>query len=80
MACLSVRQFSRQFKNETGKTPARAVELLRIDAARASLESGADSIEQIARRTGFGHPERMRRAFLRYLGHPPQTYRMHHRE
>ncbi|CAQ84297.1 MULTISPECIES: GlxA family transcriptional regulator [Photorhabdus] len=80
VACLSVRQFSRQFKNETGKTPARAVELLRIDAARASLESGADSIEQIARRTGFGHPERMRRAFLRYLGRPPQTYRMHHRE
>jgi len=75
IACLSVRQFSRMFKAETGETPARAIERLRIEAARARLESGAGNIQQIAASVGFGTQERMRRAFIRWTGHPPQVIR-----
>ncbi|MGY2401739.1 GlxA family transcriptional regulator [Pseudomonas sp. SDO5271_S396] len=75
VAHLSPRQFSRLFRTETGQSPAKAVERLRIEAARLLLESGDHSIDIIARETGFGDPERMRRAFLRAFGQPPQMMR-----
>jgi transcriptional regulator GlxA family with amidase domain len=71
-AHLSPRQFSRSFRAETGQTPAKAVENLRVEAARLMLESGGHPIEVVARDTGFGDRERMRRAFLRAFGQPPQ--------
>lgn len=74
-AKLSPRQFARAFRAATGTTPAKAVEQLRVEAARAELETGAASIEIIATATGFGDAERMRRAFLRLLGQPPQALR-----
>jgi len=74
-AHLSPRQFSRLFRAETGQSPAKAVEHLRIEAARLMLESGSHSIDVVARETGFGDPERMRRAFLRAFGQPPQMIR-----
>lgn len=70
-ACMSPRHFARAFAADTGSTPARAVERLRVEAARAALESGAPSVKQVVRDCGFGHPERMRRAFVRLLGQPP---------
>lgn len=75
VAHLSPRQFSRLFRTETGQSPAKAIERLRIEAARLLLESGDHSIDIIARETGFGDPERMRRAFLRAFGQPPQMMR-----
>ena len=75
VACLSPRQFGRAFLAETGKTPAKAVERLRAEVARARIERGAEPIEMVARNVGFGDPERMRRAFLRVFGHPPQGIR-----
>jgi transcriptional regulator GlxA family with amidase domain len=72
---LSPRQFSRAFRAETGQSPAKAVEHLRIEAARLMLESGLHPIDVIARDTGFGDRERMRRAFLRAFGQPPQMIR-----
>lgn len=72
---LSPRQFARRFLAETGQTPAKAVERLRVEAARSEVETGRTPIEQIARRVGFGDQERMRRAFLRTLGQPPQALR-----
>ncbi|TVT92665.1 GlxA family transcriptional regulator [Pseudomonas sp. RGB] len=75
VAHLSPRQFSRLFRSETGHTPAKAIERLRIEAARLMLESGDHPIDIIARDTGFGDPERMRRAFLRAFGQPPQMMR-----
>lgn len=75
VAHLSPRQFSRLFRAETGQSPAKAIERLRIEAARLLLESGDHSIDIIARETGFGDPERMRRAFLRAFGQPPQMMR-----
>ncbi|MFP3248177.1 MAG: GlxA family transcriptional regulator [Paraburkholderia sp.] len=74
-AHLSPRQFSRTFRAETGQSPAKAVEHLRIEAARLMLESGLHPIEIVARDTGFGDRERMRRAFLRAFGQPPQVIR-----
>ncbi|RFU44715.1 GlxA family transcriptional regulator [Paraburkholderia sp. DHOC27] len=74
-AHLSPRQFSRAFRAETGQSPAKAVEHLRLEAARLMLESGLHPIEIVARDTGFGDRERMRRAFLRAFGQPPQMIR-----
>ncbi|MBA8880739.1 GlxA family transcriptional regulator [Phyllobacterium myrsinacearum] len=72
-ACLSPRQFGRAFRAETGETPAKAVERLRAEAARVRIESGSEPIESIAVLVGFKDPERMRRAFLRLYGQPPQA-------
>jgi transcriptional regulator GlxA family with amidase domain len=74
-AHLSPRQFSRAFRAETGQTPAKAVENLRIEAARLMLESGRHPVDIVARDTGFGDRNRMRRAFLRAFGQPPQMIR-----
>jgi transcriptional regulator GlxA family with amidase domain len=74
-AAMSPRNFARRFVAETGVTPARAVERLRVEAARDQIESGPDPMDQIARRTGFGDVERMRQAFLRAFGQPPQALR-----
>jgi transcriptional regulator GlxA family with amidase domain len=74
-AALSPRQFSRVFRAETGQSPARAVERLRVEAARVLIEQGCHTLDAIAEQTGFGNRERMRRAFLRTIGQPPQTIR-----
>lgn len=74
---MSPRNFARLFTKETGMTPARAIERLRLDAARTALEQGAASLTHVARETGFSETERMRRAFLRAYGRPPQAFRPH---
>lgn len=74
-AAMSPRNFARLFAQETGVTPAKAIERLRVEAARALLDSGPLQVEDVALETGFGDPERMRRAFLRAFGQPPQALR-----
>lgn len=68
----SPRHFSRAFQAETGLTPAKAIEKLRVEAAKALIDSGHASASRIAAQTGFGDDERMRRAFRRVLGESPQ--------
>jgi transcriptional regulator GlxA family with amidase domain len=75
VARLSPRQFSRAFRTETRQSPAKAVENLRVEAARLMMEEGRHSMDTIAQETGFADRERMRRAFLRVLGQPPQAIR-----
>jgi transcriptional regulator GlxA family with amidase domain len=75
VANLSPRQFSRAFRAETGQSPAKAVENLRVEAARLLMEQGQLPIDIVARETGFSDRERMRRAFLRAFGQPPQAIR-----
>jgi transcriptional regulator GlxA family with amidase domain len=75
-ACLSPRQFTRVFRSETGTSPAKAVESLRLEAARLMLEQSRLPVEDIAREAGFGSRERMRRAFIRAHGEVPQSIRM----
>jgi transcriptional regulator GlxA family with amidase domain len=75
VANLSPRQFSRAFRSETGQSPAKAVENLRVEAARLLMEQGQLPIDVVARETGFADRERMRRSFLRAFGQPPQAIR-----
>lgn len=75
VANLSARQFSRAFKSETGQSPARAIESMRVEAARELIASGVHPLSVVAARSGFGEMERMRRAFLRTYGQPPQGVR-----
>jgi transcriptional regulator GlxA family with amidase domain len=74
-AAMSPRNFTRAFSAATGVTPAKAIERLRLEAARSRIESSAIGLDGIAAETGFGDPERMRRAFLRAFGQPPQALR-----
>jgi transcriptional regulator GlxA family with amidase domain len=74
-AAMSPRHFARAFSAETGVTPAKAIERLRVDAARERIEAGPDPIDRVAEHVGFGDAERMRRAFLRAFGQPPQALR-----
>jgi transcriptional regulator GlxA family with amidase domain len=74
-AAMSARNFARVFRSETGTTPARFIEKLRLEAARQSVEMTALSLQQIAQQTGFDDPERMRVAFVRAYGQPPMVLR-----
>ncbi|QXQ05932.1 GlxA family transcriptional regulator [Sphingosinicellaceae bacterium] len=74
-AGLGPRQFSRAFRAETGVSPAKAIEGLRLEAARLMVEQSRHPVDVIAVETGFGDQERMRRAFLRGYGEPPQAVR-----
>jgi transcriptional regulator GlxA family with amidase domain len=58
-----------------GRTPAKAVEAIRIDAARRRLEETADRIETVADECGFSDEEQMRLSFIRVLSIPPREYR-----
>ncbi len=75
VASLSPRQFSRAFLAETGQSPAKAVERLRLEAARFMIEEGRHTVNVVAQETGFADRERMRRAFLRTFGVPAETMR-----
>lgn len=72
---LSPRHFSRAFAAATGMPPAKAIEKLRVERARADVAAGQLGLEIVARRHGFGSALRMRRAFVRILGQPPQALR-----
>jgi transcriptional regulator GlxA family with amidase domain len=74
-AGMSSRHFTRAFIAETGTTPSKAVERLRIEVARLQVQSSSEAIERVAQSTGFRDPERMRRAFIRAFGQPPQSLR-----
>lgn len=70
---LSPRQFSRAFFGATGFSPGKAIEQMRVDHARPDVLRRQESLEIVARRYGFGCAARMRRAFIRVLGHSPQA-------
>ena len=74
-ARLSPRHFARAFEAETGVTPGRYVDRVRLETARRLLEDTGDGVDQVARRSGYGTPEAMRRAFVKALGVAPAEYR-----
>ena len=74
-AHLSPRQFSRAFHAETGQSPAKAIENLRVEGARNLMEQSRHPIDLVAHQTGFSDRDHMRRAFLRAFGQPPQVLR-----
>jgi len=75
VACLSTRQFARVFKDETGMTPAKAIENMRLEKAHYLLQQSRLPVEVIAHEAGFGDRERMRRSFQRTFGRTPQSVR-----
>jgi len=70
---MSRRSFARHYRQRTGRTPADAVEIIRLERAQGLLEVGS-SVEITARKCGFGSPETMRRVFLRRLGVGPKDW------
>jgi transcriptional regulator GlxA family with amidase domain len=74
-AGMSERNLLRVFRREVGATPGRYVETVRVDAARRLLEQTTSGVEHVARASGFGTAESLRRAFVRHLGVPPSDYR-----
>jgi transcriptional regulator GlxA family with amidase domain len=74
-AHMSERNFARAFRKELGMTPGAYVESVRVEAARIALESSDTPVEVVARASGFGTVETMRRAFHRRLGVGPADYR-----
>jgi transcriptional regulator GlxA family with amidase domain len=74
-AGMSERSFSRHYAEATGQTPARAIERLRVEAARRLLSESRLPAKRIAQRCGFGSEETMRRSFLRLLSITPQEHR-----
>ncbi|EOA05048.1 AraC family transcriptional regulator [Herbaspirillum frisingense GSF30] len=74
-ANLSPRQFSRVFTAETGLSPSKAIEGLRLEAARLMIEQSRHPLEVIARETGFRDRRHMREVFMRGYGVPPQSMR-----
>ncbi|GAA2284398.1 transcriptional regulator [Streptomyces ruber] len=74
-AGFSPRHFARAFQAETGTTPGRYVDRVRLEHARRLLEDTADGVEEISRACGYGTPEAMRRAFVKALGTAPAEYR-----
>ena len=74
-ADMSTRHFARAFAAETGLTPSKAVEQLRVEVARERVQFSGEPIERVAVSTGFRDPERMRRAFIRAFGQPPRSLR-----
>jgi transcriptional regulator GlxA family with amidase domain len=75
VAAMSERNFTRCFTDEVGVTPARYVERIRVETARRLLEDTDDGVEAVARASGFGTAETMRRTFLRLLRTNPTEYR-----
>jgi transcriptional regulator GlxA family with amidase domain len=72
---MSERSFSRHYAQTTGMTPGRAIERLRVEAARRMLTESRLPVKRISQRCGFGSEETMRRSFLRLLAATPQDYR-----
>jgi transcriptional regulator GlxA family with amidase domain len=72
---MSPRNFARAYADKRGCTPAKAVEAIRVDAARRRLEETEERVESVADDSGFSSEEQMRCAFIRILGIPPREYR-----
>ncbi|GAA0383265.1 GlxA family transcriptional regulator [Microbispora corallina] len=77
-AGMSPRHLSRLFQSEVGMSPAKYVELIRFDAAKAMLDAG-HSVTAAAERAGFGSSESLRRAFVQHVGIPPRAYQQRFR-
>jgi transcriptional regulator GlxA family with amidase domain len=72
---MSPRNFARAYAKKRGRTPAKAVEAIRVEAAKRRLEETEDRIESVAEDSGFSNEEQMRCSFIRILGIPPREYR-----
>lgn len=77
-ASLSPRHLTRLFRDELGTTPAKYVDAVRFDSAKASLDAGL-GVSEAAERAGYGSPESLRRAFISRVGVSPRAYQQRFR-
>ena len=74
-ALMSPRNFARVFLRETGITPAKYIEKLRLENARRRLEESRLTLDEISSECGIGNADALRRLFLRHLKTTPSDYR-----
>ncbi|HZZ03025.1 GlxA family transcriptional regulator [Paraburkholderia sp.] len=74
-AQMSPRTFARRYVDEVGRTPARTVSALRLEAAARVLAESRRPLKRIALDCGFGSEQNLRRAFVRRFGVLPLEYR-----
>lgn len=74
-AMMSPRNFARVFLRETGITPAKYIEKLRLETARRRLEETRLTIDEISNECGIGNADGLRRLFLRHMKTTPSDYR-----
>ncbi|MEV8568327.1 helix-turn-helix domain-containing protein [Streptomyces sp. NPDC051322] len=72
---MSVRTFTRRFREEAGVSPGQWLTRQRVELARRLLESSDLSIDRIAQEAGFGTAQSMRQHLQAALGVPPTVYR-----
>ena len=75
LAGMSERHLTRVFREQTGTSPAAHVEAVRVETARRLLETTTDSLDRVARASGFGTTATMHRAFRRTVRVTPGEYR-----
>lgn len=71
----SPRTFARLYVSKVGRTPARAVETMRLEAACRALEETRLPLKTIAASVGLGNEQNLRRVMLRQFGIGPSDYR-----
>ncbi|QBQ97064.1 GlxA family transcriptional regulator [Paraburkholderia pallida] len=74
-ARMSPRTFARRYVEAVGRTPARTVAAMRVEAAAHALAQSRQSVKRIAADCGFGTEQNLRRAFERRYGVRPLDYR-----
>ncbi len=74
-ALMSPRNFARVFLRETGITPAKYIEKLRLETARRRLEETHLTLDEISNECGVGNADGLRRLFLRHMKTTPSDYR-----
>ncbi|MBV8660163.1 MAG: GlxA family transcriptional regulator [Burkholderiales bacterium] len=72
---MSERTFTRHYTEKVGRTPAKTVEAIRLEAARRALETTNLPLKSIAAQVGYAEEQNLRRLFHRQLGVGPQAYR-----
>ncbi|MBT2467520.1 helix-turn-helix domain-containing protein [Streptomyces sp. ISL-66] len=77
---MSVRTFTRRFREESGVSPGEWIVGQRVERARALLEQTDMPMEQLARETGFGGAQSLRKHVQAALGVSPTAYRRTFRE
>ena len=75
-ACMTPRTFARLYAARQGRTPARAVEAIRMEAACRALEQTGLPLKRIAANCGYREEQNLRRAFHRRFGITPAQYRL----
>jgi len=74
-AAISRRNFVRRFKKATTNTPLEYIQRVKIEAAKKSLESSTNNVQEVMYYVGYSDSKSFRSIFKRYTGLSPVEYR-----